>query len=363
MQAACLAAVALLSAALAVRRLMKLEGRTRQLERELQDMTKERRAERAGRIKAERELQQLHMGAVHALHGEQPFDSKEPSGLRIPHLEPIGTVSSCFTQRNGTPRQPLLVGSARAKLTLRQGLPHDALDGLQQYSHCWILYIFHRNTNLHREHISEHASESKKRNPHTQGIKAKIRVPRLDGKTMGVLATRSPHRPVPIGLSCARVKEVRNGEVLLEGADIVDGTPVLDVKPYVPFCDSVESATAPAWVAATSGSGDEPLYVKSVQILEVAQQQIQDCWHRQQRTSLYATSMEFLGLVKEVLSRDIRSTYQRTQACKSCGIQGSDYGEAGELFHVILEGVDIAYDVVDHGVVVCKAEIAVDSSP
>jgi tRNA (Thr-GGU) A37 N-methylase len=65
---------------------------------------------------------------------------------------------------------------------------------------------------------------------------------------MGVLATRSPHRPAPVGLSIARIIEVRGNKLVLGGADIVDGSPVLDIKPYVPFCDSVPGAVAPDWV-------------------------------------------------------------------------------------------------------------------
>lgn len=76
------------------------------------------------------------------------------------------------------------------------------------------------------------------------------RVPRLDGGKMGAFATRSPHRPCPIGLSVARVLGVEGRSLLLGGADIVDGSPVLDIKPYVPFCDDVSGATAPQWVVA-----------------------------------------------------------------------------------------------------------------
>lgn len=82
-------------------------------------------------------------------------------------------------------------------------------------------------------------------------IKALISVPRLNGGKMGVLATRSPHRPVPIGLSTAEIVSVdaTNGVLVLGGVDIVDGSPVLDVKPYVPFSDALPDATAPDWVA------------------------------------------------------------------------------------------------------------------
>jgi tRNA (Thr-GGU) A37 N-methylase len=75
----------------------------------------------------------------------------------------------------------------------------------------------------------------------------------LDGDKLGVFATRSPHRPCPIGLSVAQVVSVHGRTLVLGGADIVDGSPVLDVKPFVPFCDNVPAASAPAWVAAKVG--------------------------------------------------------------------------------------------------------------
>ncbi|RMZ57187.1 hypothetical protein APUTEX25_004021, partial [Auxenochlorella protothecoides] len=117
--------------------------------------------------------------------------------------------------------EPLLVESARASLTLRPGLAPEFLQGLEQYTHCWVLYVFHRNTDLQRLWGGS-----------DRGLRAKIRVPRLDGGRLGALATRSPHRPCPIGLSVARVLRVSGRTLLLGGADVVDGSPVLDVKPY-----------------------------------------------------------------------------------------------------------------------------------
>lgn len=69
---------------------------------------------------------------------------------------------------------------------------------------------------------------------------------------MGVLATRTPHRPNPIGLSLCKIVHVGKTELVLGGGDIVDGTPVLDVKPYVPFCECLKEAAAPEWVVVCS---------------------------------------------------------------------------------------------------------------
>ena len=167
---------------------------------------------------------------------------------------PIAKVHSCFSRRNGTPRQGgNLVPNARCVLTLAPGLPRDLLAGMDEYTHVWVIYVFHANTN---------AGDTR----NGGAVKAKVRVPRLDGKTVGALATRTPHRPLPIGLSLGRVVSVdaRAGTLTLAGADLVDGTPVLDVKPYVPFCDRVEDAKAPAWVGKEASDRDEPLRISSV---------------------------------------------------------------------------------------------------
>lgn len=171
---------------------------------------------------------------------------------------------------------------------------------------------------------------------------------------MGVFATRSPHRPVPIGLSCARVVDVRGGEVLLQGVDIVDGSPVLDIKPYVPFCDAIEQATAPEWVTAQSPMGVEPLHVTSVHVSKVVRKQVDACWFRQHRTSLYSNSEQFMDLVMEVLSRDIRSVHQRGRwDGDDCNISQVDDAQCGQ-YHVVLEGIDVSYDI-SNGVVVVRS--------
>ncbi|KAF6258462.1 TsaA-like domain-containing protein [Scenedesmus sp. NREL 46B-D3] len=142
---------------------------------------------------------------------------------------------------------------------------------------------------------------------------------------MGVLATRTPHRPVPIGLSTAQVIEVdaAAGVLVLGGVDIVDGSPVLDVKPYVPFSDALPAATAPDWVTQVvadeepsalllqAEADDEPLALSGVDINAAALQQLTAAWAAGRRCSLYPTAQHFLQLVEQVLARDIRSLHQR----------------------------------------------------
>ncbi len=138
-------------------------------------------------------------------------------------MEVIGHIESCYRDKFGTPRQPGLAPSSWARLKIaKEWQPELALQGLEGYSHLWVIFQFHQNTNL-RYH-------------------AKVHPPRLGGKQMGVFATRSPHRPNPIGLSLVKIEKVEGDSVYLSGVDLVDGTPVLDIKPYLPEVEALPEA-------------------------------------------------------------------------------------------------------------------------
>ncbi|XP_052133174.1 tRNA (adenine(37)-N6)-methyltransferase [Frankliniella occidentalis] len=135
-------------------------------------------------------------------------------------LSPIGIINSWFPEKRGTPRQPGVSGSARGKLTIFNTVftnPEHALEGLEEYSHMWIVFHFHKNDSTH--------------------VRAKVAPPRLNGGRMGVFATRSPHRPCPVGLSLVQIDKVEGNMIFFSGVDMVDGTPVLDIKPYIPQYD------------------------------------------------------------------------------------------------------------------------------
>ncbi|WP_369987746.1 tRNA (N6-threonylcarbamoyladenosine(37)-N6)-methyltransferase TrmO [Pseudomonas xanthosomatis] len=140
-------------------------------------------------------------------------------------VSPVGILRSCFKEKFAIPRQPQLAPAARGVLELLPPFDQgDAVAGLEQVSHVWLLFLFHQ------------ALEDKPR--------LKVRPPRLGGnKSMGVFATRATHRPNGIGQSVVRLEGVEPGRLLLSGIDLLDGTPVLDIKPYVPYADSVADAT------------------------------------------------------------------------------------------------------------------------
>lgn len=143
-------------------------------------------------------------------------------------FQSVGRLSSPFKQKFGTPRQPGLAPAAVSRLHLDPSWG-AAADGLEAFSHVWLVFVFHL-------HLGRGGGTS-------------ARPPRLGGqKKMGVFATRAPYRPNPIGLSVARllaVERTPEGVVLvLSGADLVDETPILDIKPYVPYADAVAEASS-----------------------------------------------------------------------------------------------------------------------
>ncbi|KAH9654090.1 TsaA-like domain-containing protein [Citrus sinensis] len=315
-------------------------GKFKRLEKSLNSTLQKCAAERQGRVRAQQVV------SVFALRKALAQPKSENLELTSYPMTPIGVVQSCFSTRNGTPRQPLLVPLARACLVFDASrVPPASLEGLGEYSHCWILYVFHLNTDL--EKLWKEPSKSK--------FKAKVRVPRLKGERIGVFATRSPHRPCPIGLTVAKVEAVQGNTVLLSGVDLVDGT--------------VENK----------------LTIASVSFAEGFFSTLDDCWGTAGKKSLYASTDELQSLIKQVLSWDIRSVSQRNRPHDSLVMIGngkafgnpsdvdenqdeetsvcrSDQGPTPSehvIYHLILEGLDLSYRIDGNGnVIVEKVSIS-----
>lgn len=150
-------------------------------------------------------------------------------------LHIIGVVQSCFKEKFGIPRQPGLAPSARARIRIHRefALP-EAFAGLAQCSHIWVQFIFHEAR---------------------QQWLPKVRPPRLGGnKKLGVFASRSPNRPNALGLSVVALRSIDMEEdavyLNITGGDFLHQTPVLDIKPYVPYVDAVAGALNPIAPAA-----------------------------------------------------------------------------------------------------------------
>ena len=151
----------------------------------------------------------------------------------------LARIHSDFPTKFGIPRQSGLVESLRATVVFEPEYRNpDALRGLEGFSHLWLIWQF-----------SQAARDT---------WSPTVRPPRLGGNArMGVFATRSPFRPNPIGLSCVKLEEIRKtpdrGTVLVvSGADLMDGTPIYDIKPYLPYVDCHPEATG-GFAAAPAG--------------------------------------------------------------------------------------------------------------
>lgn len=135
-------------------------------------------------------------------------------------LTPIGRVHSPFNERVEAPRQARLGAGVEGRVVLYEGHGYeDALVDLEQWDHVWLVFWFHQNVEY----------------------RPKVQPPR-SAKKRGVLATRAPYRPNPIGLSAVRLLRVEGLTLHVANLDILDGTPVLDIKPYVPYADAIPNA-------------------------------------------------------------------------------------------------------------------------
>jgi tRNA-Thr(GGU) m(6)t(6)A37 methyltransferase TsaA len=140
-------------------------------------------------------------------------------------VHPIGVVRSPFKVHEGTPRQPGSGEVQDGEIHLRPGL-QNALKDLAGFSHLWVIFWFH----------------------HSRGWKSQV-IPPRDTEKRGLFATRAPHRPNAIGMSVVRLLQVQGLVLRIRGLDILDGTPVLDLKPYIPYADAIPGAKA-GWVDA-----------------------------------------------------------------------------------------------------------------
>lgn len=202
-------------------------------------------------------------------------------------FEPIGIARTVFKEKFGIPRQPGLVGGATGVIKFRDDEElRLALRELEGFSHLWVIFVFH-----------EHGA---------QKWKPGIRPPRLGGaRKVGVLASRSPHRPNPIGLSVVKLERVERdapggAEIHVSGVDLLDGTPVLDLKPYLPYADIVPDAT--------SGWAGEEIQRTPVAWTEKAREDLAEVTAQSAQDPRYDA---FESLITQVLEIDPRPAFQK----------------------------------------------------
>ena len=197
-------------------------------------------------------------------------------------INPIGQVRSCFEEKFCIPRQPGLLKHAKGWIELSDEFARPEMwRGLEDFSHIWLHFIFH-------------AEGHEKWNP-------MVRPPKLGGKTKkGVFATRSPHRPNQLGLSVVKLEKIiwePRVKLLISAVDILDKTPLIDVKPYVPFSDALPNSVG-------GFTENQTLTKVQVQWSEKAQAQ---------REYFLPTCSYLFDFVEDIVSQDPRPAYMARQ--------------------------------------------------
>ncbi len=216
-------------------------------------------------------------------------------------FQAIGFIQSCYKEKFGIPRQPGLAPAAKGQLKLVVPFNHpDAVRGLEKSSHIWLQFVFHQCLR--------------------DNWKPTVRPPRLGGnERIGVFATRATFRPNPIGLSVVKLEKIEiNGQDVvlhLSGLDLVEGTPILDIKPYIPYVDQVSEA-------------ENTLASESPEILPVIWSESA----QQQLISYEGQFGSFKTLVDQVLQQDPRPAYRKSQSEEK--IYGVQLSEANVRFTV-----------------------------
>lgn len=202
-------------------------------------------------------------------------------------LTPIGYMHSCFKEKFAIPRQPLLAPAAKGVIELIP--PYDrteAIAGLEHVSHIWLLFIFHQTL--------------------TSKPRLKVRPPRLGGnQQLGVFASRSTFRPNALGQSVVKLDHIHAGRLYVSGIDLVDGTPIVDIKPYIPYADCVAEAynhIAPLPPPRLTVTWTASIY--------------QEALHHQQRLQ-----QPLIALIEQCLGQDPKPAYQAIDQQRLYGVQ------------------------------------------
>lgn len=226
----------------------------------------------------------------------------------------IGHVRTPFKDKFGVPRQPGLAAEAKGVVKLNPDPDlKTALRSLDEFTHLWIVFVFH-----------EHGGK---------GWKPSIRPPRLGGnRKVGVLASRSPHRPNPIGLSAVSIEKIDleaagGPEIHVGSVDLIDGTPVLDIKPYIPYADAIPEAGV--------GWASEPIPRTPVILSEKAESEIQ----RRDPEGL----RKLRQLIVDVLELDPRPAFQKRQS------PPQDPKSWGQRYGFDVIGNDVKYEIREDG--------------
>lgn len=217
-------------------------------------------------------------------------------------MKPVAHLRSLFADKFGVPRQGNLAPHVMSEIVFEPPFRNpDCVRGLEGFSHLWLIWGFHCHEGA--------------------GWSPTVRPPRLGGNTrLGVFATRSPFRPNPLGLSVVRLVSVEPGPVLrVSGADMVDGTPIYDIKPYVPYSDAIPEAAG--------GFTELPRHLLHVEL---------QCTLPPQADAEWETAM------REVLAQDPRPAY---------------HDDAQRIYHMCLKPFEVSFRVENQTAIVLSVQV------
>ena len=243
-------------------------------------------------------------------------------------FESIGILNSPYKQRFGIPHQPGVSQGLTGVIKLKPDADFKtALRGLDTFSHLWIVFVFHNHG-------------GKKWKP-------SIRPPRLGGnKKIGLFASRSPHRPNPIGISAVKLEKIdldaKGGpEIHVSDVDLMEGTPILDIKPYIPLADKIESAN--------SGWADIPVPRYQVLITEQAEKDFKK-WDPDLSKNLRSHAIAMIEL-------DPRPAFQKRK------IPVESENSQGKKFGLDVDNYDVKYEIKNNGFLITNVLILNKNKP
>ena len=226
-------------------------------------------------------------------------------------LRPIGFIRTHKQVKFQARHQPLEIEPERNILELLPGSNYEqALHDLAGFSRVWLVWWFHRNT----------------------GWRPRVMPPRGPAKRRGVFATRSPHRPNPLGLTPVQLIKIEGRTLILGACDLVDGTPVFDIKPYIPAYDAFPEAKA-GWIDEVDAALEVPpqFTVNFSALADTQATWLQETWQ-----------IDFRPRLMEILARDpsphrtrrITSRHGTAEFVIGCGAWRAMFAVEGQSVHV-----------------------------
>ncbi|MEM0909372.1 MAG: tRNA (N6-threonylcarbamoyladenosine(37)-N6)-methyltransferase TrmO [Pseudomonadota bacterium] len=190
-------------------------------------------------------------------------------------IVPVGIISTPFKQKFGIPRQPNLAKDAEGQIRFTDTIDvQEACRGIEEFSHLWLVFHFHQHQD--------------------RSIAMKVRPPRLGGKQqMGVFASRSSFRPSQLGMSVVKNLGIENGVLKVSGVDLLDGSPIVDIKPYIAYADVINDAQC-GYAHSKPTSEIEVLFDNTVL----------------DKLSMFDVTP---SLIQQVLSQDPRSAHEKSK--------------------------------------------------